>query len=147
MKKLTIICLNLLTGLQMMLLLSFVQERDTAVKITGIRSNKGAVIISVYKDQESYRKEQPFKKMSFEKKNIRNGSLQLMLYLQPGVYGITLIDDENSNGKIDKNLIGMPKEGFGFSNFNLEKMQKPSFDDFRVDLNGNQGISVRVKYM
>ena len=36
--------------------------------------------------------------------------------LPPGDYAIAAIHDENSNAKLDKNLIGIPKEGFGFAN-------------------------------
>jgi uncharacterized protein (DUF2141 family) len=33
-----------------------------------------------------------------------------------GDYGVAAIHDENSNAKLDKNLFGIPKEGFGFAN-------------------------------
>ena len=36
--------------------------------------------------------------------------------LPPGVYGVAAIHDENSNAKLDKNFLGIPKEGFGFAN-------------------------------
>ncbi|MGB6687666.1 MAG: DUF2141 domain-containing protein [Terracidiphilus sp.] len=36
--------------------------------------------------------------------------------LPPGDYGVAAIHDENSNAKLDKNLFGVPKEGFGFAN-------------------------------
>jgi uncharacterized protein (DUF2141 family) len=36
--------------------------------------------------------------------------------LAPGDYGVAAIHDENSNAKLDRNLIGIPKEGFGFAN-------------------------------
>jgi uncharacterized protein (DUF2141 family) len=36
--------------------------------------------------------------------------------LPPGDYGVAAIHDENSNAKLDKNLLGIPKEGFGFAN-------------------------------
>jgi uncharacterized protein (DUF2141 family) len=58
-----------------------------------------------------------------------------------------MVDDENGNGKIDKNLVRIPKEGFGFSNFFMEKMKKPTFDDFKVDLKTQSKIEIRVKYM
>ena len=59
-----------------------------------------------------------------------------------------LLDDENENGKIDKSLIRMPKEGFGFSNFFMEKMKKPTFDDFKVDLKSHDNkVDIKVKYM
>ncbi len=34
----------------------------------------------------------------------------------PGAYAITVIHDENMNGKLDTNWLGIPKEGYGFSN-------------------------------
>ena len=68
--------------------------------------------------------------------------------LDPGTYGITLIDDENKSGELNKNMLGIPKEGFGFSDFFMEKMKKPAFDDFKVNVkNQNNKISIRVKYM
>jgi uncharacterized protein (DUF2141 family) len=36
--------------------------------------------------------------------------------LPPGDYGVAAIHDENSNARLDKNLFGVPKEGFGFAN-------------------------------
>lgn len=36
--------------------------------------------------------------------------------LPPGDYAVAAIHDENSNAKLDRNLIGIPKEGFGFAN-------------------------------
>jgi uncharacterized protein (DUF2141 family) len=84
----------------------------------------------------------------FDKKDLANGTLTVNCVLEPGTYGLTLIDDENENGKIDKNLIGMPKEGFGFSNFFMEKMKKPVFDDFKVELKfPNNKVGIKVKYM
>jgi uncharacterized protein (DUF2141 family) len=53
-----------------------------------------------------------------------NGTLILTGDLEPGTYGITLVDDENKNGTLDKSFFGMPKEGFGFSNFFIEKLKK-----------------------
>ena len=34
----------------------------------------------------------------------------------PGDYGVVAIHDENKNHKLDRNFIGIPKEGFGFAN-------------------------------
>jgi uncharacterized protein (DUF2141 family) len=36
--------------------------------------------------------------------------------LPPGDYGVVAIHDENRNHKLDRNFIGIPKEGFGFAN-------------------------------
>ncbi len=36
--------------------------------------------------------------------------------LAPGEYGISVVHDENENGDLDKNFVGIPKEGFAFGN-------------------------------
>jgi len=148
MKKTTALGISLVMGLLLTLFVSYAQAQKTQVKVTGIRSGKGKIILNVFKDNDTYDKEQPCKKFVFDKKSLLNGTLTVDCELEPGTYGITLVDDENENGKIDKNLIGIPKEGFGFSNFFMEKMKKPTFDDFKVDLKSpNNKVDIKVKYM
>jgi len=36
--------------------------------------------------------------------------------VSPGVYAIAVFFDENGNGELDKNFLGIPKEVYGFSN-------------------------------
>jgi uncharacterized protein (DUF2141 family) len=36
--------------------------------------------------------------------------------LPPGTYGLVAIHDENGNARLDRNFLGIPKEGFGFAN-------------------------------
>ena len=44
-----------------------------------------------------------------------------------GTYSVNIFHDENSNKDIDKNFIGIPKEGYGFSN-NPNFLGPPSFE-------------------
>lgn len=137
-----------LTILIIILCLNNSYGQNTNVKISDIRSEKGQIILNVFKSSEDYEQEKVFKKLIFEKKAVDNGSMIINCDFEPGIYGITLIDDENKNGELNKNLIGIPKEGFGFSDFFMEKMKKPVFDDFKVTLkNQNNKITIKVKYM
>ena len=36
--------------------------------------------------------------------------------IPPGTYALAVIHDENMNGKLDTNALGIPTEGYGFSN-------------------------------
>lgn len=57
------------------------------------------------------------------------GDLELVFAdLAPGKYALRLMHDENDNGKLDSNLIGMPTEGYGFSN-NPQVMRAAHFDE------------------
>ena len=149
MKKIIFIYANLLFGLLCMLNVSAAFAQNTKVKVTGIRSVKGQIVINVFKDEKTYDDEKPYKKLLFEKKDIVDGAIVLNCTLEPGIYGITLLDDENKSGDIDKNMLRIPKEGFGFSNFYMTKMVKPSFDDFKTEVKSNteNKIEIKVKYM
>jgi uncharacterized protein (DUF2141 family) len=47
----------------------------------------------------------------------------------PGRYALSFIHDENDNKKLDTNLIGIPKEGFGYSKDAMGRFGPPKFDD------------------
>jgi uncharacterized protein (DUF2141 family) len=49
--------------------------------------------------------------------------------IKPGKYAIAVIHDENCNGKLDTNMFGIPKEGYGFSSGAEVTMSAPSFSD------------------
>ncbi|HEK22042.1 MAG: hypothetical protein C0191_04570 [Mucilaginibacter sp.] len=147
MKKTTVFSINLFVGLLLLFFGSYIQAQDLPIRITGIRSSNGKIVINVFRDHASYDKEEPYKKFSFDKKQTEKGAINVKINLDPGTYGITLLDDENGNGKIDKNLIRMPKEGFGFSNFYMEKLKKPCFDDFKIDLKTKPLVEIRLKYL
>ena len=53
--------------------------------------------------------------------------------LAPGRYAVMVRHDENDNGKLDTNLVGMPVEGYGFSN-NPRVLRKPTWDEAAFDL-------------
>jgi len=55
--------------------------------------------------------------------------------LKPGAYAVMITHDENGNGQLDTNAMGMPLEGYGFSN-NPRVMRKPTWDEARFDLAG-----------
>ena len=54
--------------------------------------------------------------------------------LPPGDYGVAVIHDENRNARLDRNLIGIPKEGFGFANNPHVGLSAPSFQAAVVHL-------------
>lgn len=53
--------------------------------------------------------------------------------LKPGHYAVMITHDENGNGKLDTNVVGMPLEGYGFSN-NPQVMRKPTWDEARLEI-------------
>lgn len=67
--------------------------------------------------------------------------------LEPGEYGISVIHDRNSNGKLDRNIMGIPKEGFGFGNDAMGVLDPPSFDKAKLLIGkGEQEHVIRMRY-
>ena len=56
--------------------------------------------------------------------------------IPPGTYALGVIHDENMNGKLDVNVLGIPKEGYGFSNDVKAWFGAPSFDDASFEYDG-----------
>ncbi len=117
------------------------------VHITGIRSRQGTILLSVFKDDQSFRDEKPYRIQKVSKDDMSEGNLTVVITgLPPGRYGLALLDDENNNGKMDYGLL-MPREGFGFSDFVTEGLKRPVLDDFDFTLGDDEfSVSMRVIY-
>jgi uncharacterized protein (DUF2141 family) len=63
-----------------------------------------------------------------------------------GTYAVMVFHDENGNGKLDKNMVGIPKEGYAASNNPAKKMRAPTFDEAKLSLNSDQTIEIRLLY-
>jgi uncharacterized protein (DUF2141 family) len=120
-----------------------------SVIIRDIKTPNGQILMGIYKDDVSFEKDLPYKKVQAFKTKISNGTLMVEVKLEPGKYGISLMDDENFNGKMDYNFIGIPKEGFGFSNYYHSGLTKPKLKSFAFEVieNKNTKVEVKMKYM
>lgn len=66
----------------------------------------------------------------------------------PGDYAIALLHDENGNGKADRALGMMPREGFGFSRDAKVRMAPPRFEDAVFHHEDRpQTLTIRMRYM
>ncbi len=67
--------------------------------------------------------------------------------LAPGKYALVTFHDENSNGKFDRNWLGLPKEGFAFSNNVRPVFSPPSFKAAAFDYaGGDLWLTVTMRY-
>ncbi len=75
------------------------------------------------------------------------GEMTIALSLKPGEYGIILLDDENDTEVMEYNVLGLPKEGFGFAGYYHRGIRRPEFDDFKFTVGSERIIrEIRVKY-
>ena len=141
-----IFCLGVLPNIK---LTNDFNTNDTNVKVVieGMRSKKGKIVLAVFKDQEGFKARKPVKRIVLEKSELDGN--EIMFSLDNGIYGISILDDENDNNKMDYNFFGIPKEGFGFSNYYHEGFSKPHFDQFKFEVKNqtSEAIEIRLRYM
>lgn len=117
------------------------------LKITGIRNKNGRIQLQVYRDQKNYANQSPLKVYHISKKDVKDHYLIYKLTgFSPGTYGLALLDDEDSDTKMDYGLV-MPKEGFGFSDYYHTGWSNPKFDDFKFDLHADKSIKIQIRYL
>lgn len=63
----------------------------------------------------------------------------------PGSYAIGMLHDENNNGKMDTNFVGIPTEGYGASNDARGSMGPPSFNSARFAFKGDAPVTLQLK--
>lgn len=120
------------------------------VSITGLRNNKGSVIMGFYNNDKAFEDETPlFTKL--ESKAITVNHVLTLNYtgIKPGTYGIVILDDENNNGKMDYGWF-LPEEGYGFSNYWHTSLTKPRVAKFSftiTNVNETKAVEIKVKYM
>ena len=66
----------------------------------------------------------------------------------PGTYAVSLVHDENSNGRLDTNFMGIPREGVGASNNAKGHFGPPKFDaaSFRYS-GGRLDLKITIDYL
>jgi len=145
MKKNLLNILFLITVLNFDLVFAQCNEGIVDLTITNIRNTTGTMIISIYKSEADFDERVFYKKIYVSKDNVINGTLKYKFSLPTHIYGIAIVDDENSNKKIDGNFFGIPKEGFGFSNYYHTSLNLPKFPSFKFELKANTTLKVNIK--
>ena len=116
------------------------QAADLTVDVAGLTNAKGKVMVAVYDGAENFLK-QPMRTAAVD---AQAGNVQVRLAgLPAGDYALSIFQDQNGNGKLDMNPVGMPIEPYGFSNDAAGNYGPPSFAQSQVHLS-EAGSAVTV---
>jgi uncharacterized protein (DUF2141 family) len=118
------------------------------VIVVGLRSNNGEVDCALFNSAEGFPGDTS-KAIKTVKSKIENEQATCTFVdVAPGDYAVSEFHDENGNGKLDTNFIGMPKEGVGASNDAAGHMGPPKFDAARFHyLGGRAVMTIHTKYL
>jgi uncharacterized protein (DUF2141 family) len=120
------------TILLLLTTLSFAQIAPTSkleIRITGMRSTNGKISVNLFNKEDGF-PDDPETSYAWKTVNIDPDTVVIVFEDLPyGEYAVSVLHDENSNGIMEKNFLGIPKEGFAFSNNYAPKIMSPSFSD------------------
>lgn len=121
-------------------------QGEISVMVEGIRNTKGQVYVTLQDSEQMYKSKDQFYKVATIE--IGKGESSYTFGRIPvGTYVITILHDENSDQKMTTNFVGMPKEGFGFSNNAKGKMGKPSFEAASFNVESGKTARQKIKFI
>ena len=115
---------------------------DITVTITGVRNNAGSMRVALFDSEIEF----PNGRSILDRKvPAREGEMTIVLESMPaGIYALALHHDENNNSKMDTSLLGLPQEGYGFSNDAPVFLGAPPFSAAAFNV-PEEGRHIRVK--
>lgn len=115
------------------------------VTVVNIKDTTGDIRVGIFKDEKSFLKD------AFIGQVVKAGKGQVSVVFEnvpDGTYALSVVHDENKNGELDSNVIGIPSEGFGFSNDAMGMFGPPSFEKSGFVLNkDDKKIKVTMRYL
>lgn len=104
------------------------QPSPLVIEILNVRKNGGIIVVTLYQNKSGWLKS-PFRKITLP---TGENSVTATLTVPPGTYAVSIYQDENENGKLDQNFLGIPKEPIGFGN-NYRPSGKPDFEAASIE--------------
>jgi len=118
------------------------------VKVKNVRNSNGLITAVLYPDNpDTFLKKG--KRLDRVRVEAKEGETLLCLKAPiAGRYSVAIYHDENGNKKLDRNFIGIPSEGYGFSNNPGFRFGKPEQEEtlFKVEA-GITNVQISVLYL
>lgn len=114
---------------------------ELTISVANIESDQGQVMVAVLGNESAFRGEKPARLSVLLPP--RKGQVSFSTdALPPGTYAVQVMHDENGNGELDDNLVGMPTEPWGFSNNAMGNFGPPGWQDVKFDLQDSTLITI-----
>lgn len=116
------------------------------VNVSNVRSAEGLIAVTLYAD---IRKKFLAKRGSLYVGRVPAvaGTTRVCIHLPaPGTYALAVYHDKDANRKLNRSGLGLPKEGYGFSNNASTVFGLPSFSSVRFAARNGGEVAIKLKY-
>lgn len=130
--------------ISLLVILGDAKTHQLTIEIKNIPSTKGNLFIGLYQPKNDF---PVFGKQYIGKVVPVTGKTMTYTFkdLPQGDYAFAIYHDENKNSKLDKNMLGVPTEYYGFSNNARRTFSAPSFQESSFDLNKDVKQTIALK--
>ena len=105
------------------------------VIVDGVRSDRGSVMVALHAPKPGIAFPDSAGALAAQWRAARPGMLKFIFAdLPTGRFAVAVFHDENANDTLDRNLIGIPKEGYAFSEDAHGFAGPPSFEAAAVEI-------------
>lgn len=118
------------------------------VTVDHLRNTKGHLLISLYNGSDGF-PDNAAKAIRKQQVSITGNSTVITFNdLPAGNYAVAILHDENDDGKMNTTWVGLPREGYGFSNNAMGTFGPPSFRkaSFAHAGDATTTITIRTRY-
>lgn len=121
------------------------EASELSVAIHGFRQAHGVALVAVCDSKTYLTSGCPHKSRA----PVTGGTANVVLEgLSPGIYAVQAVHDENGNGVLDRNGLGIPEEGYGFSRNPVTLFGPPDFEDAAISIgDGAFGTEITLRYL
>lgn len=116
-------------------------SQNLTVKVDNVLSEEGNIIVALH-SEETFMKSQ---QLQFHSVKANKEGIEVTFEnVEPGIYAVMVLHDQNENGRMDYHASGMPKEYYGISN-NPMSFGPPNFNDAKFELS-DQDKSITIRF-
>lgn len=112
------------------------------LEVSNIETLEGDVMVVLFNSAETYSSGEPLAAKKLEAN--ANTISTIFEGLEQGEYAIKLYHDENSNGELDTNFMGLPSEGYGFSN-NAGRFGPAPYEDAKFNVEQDTKVEIKLR--
>ena len=117
--------------------LAFAKEYTVSLKITNVIPDGGKVIIGIHNSKEGFESQKSSQEIAIDP---TASILEWSCTMEEGEHLISVYQDTNGNGHMDYNVVRMPKEPYGFTNYTSKTI--PSYKKQKFDLESDMEFVV-----
>ena len=119
------------------------QAVDLTVTVSDIRTTTGTLQVSVSNTDDAWNNKA--KPVAGQKVAVTGNEVVLHFTVPAGTYAVQVMHDANGNDKLDTNFMGIPVEGYGFSN-NPTGLRKATFEEARFTVDDSpKAVVIRLR--